>query len=164
MPPAQAPVMPQMPVEMPPMMTSTPPVMQAPVMQQAVVGPNYAGFWVRFGAVIIDAFVIGLIIQLPLNLLLSDATAKQLILGLVGLIYETLMVSSKWQGTLGKMALHLKVTDLNGNRLTLNRSVGRYLAKILSAITICIGYIMIAFTKKKQGLHDILAKTLVLRS
>lgn len=78
-------------------------------------------------------------------------------------LYCALMESSKNQGTLGKMALGLRVTDLDGNRITFGRATGRYFAKVLSSITLCIGFMMAGFTQKKQGLHDLVANTLVLR-
>jgi hypothetical protein len=74
------------------------------------------------------------------------------------------MESSTKQGTLGKMALGIKVTDLNGNRIDFSKASGRYFGKIISSIILCIGYIMVAFTQKKQGLHDIMAGCLVVNS
>jgi uncharacterized RDD family membrane protein YckC len=66
--------------------------------------------------------------------------------------------------TVGKMALSLKVTDMEGQRITFGRATGRYFGKWLSAVILLIGFIMAAFTAKKQALHDILASTLVLRA
>ena len=77
-------------------------------------------------------------------------------------LYFALMESSSKQGTLGKMALGIKVTDLDGNRISFGKATGRYFGKILSGMIMNIGFIMAAFTDKKQGLHDMLAKTLVL--
>ncbi|QIG54977.1 RDD family protein [Altererythrobacter sp. BO-6] len=65
------------------------------------------------------------------------------------------------QGTPGKRALGLIVTDLDGGRISPMRAVGRYFAKILSTIILFIGFIMIGFTERKQGLHDMIAGTLV---
>jgi uncharacterized RDD family membrane protein YckC len=73
------------------------------------------------------------------------------------------MESSARQATLGKMALGIVVTDLDGNRIGFGRATGRYFAKILSALILLIGFIMAAFTQKKQGLHDIIAGTLVVK-
>ena len=80
-----------------------------------------------------------------------------------GWLYFALMESSRFQGTLGKMAVQIKVTDLEGNRLTFGRATGRHFGKIVSGLTLGIGYIMAAFTEKKQGLHDIMAGCLVVR-
>ena len=71
------------------------------------------------------------------------------------------MESSSTQATLGKMAMSIVVTDISGNRVSFGRATGRHFAKIISAIILYIGYLMIAFTEKKQGLHDIIADTLV---
>lgn len=75
--------------------------------------------------------------------------------------YYVYAESSPWQGTLGKKILGIKVTDLRGNRVSFMRSLGRNLSVVFSRI-FYIGYIMAAFTKNKQGLHDMLAGTLVL--
>ena len=77
-------------------------------------------------------------------------------------LYYALMESSRKQATLGKMALGLKVTDMYGNRITFGRATGRYFGKILSGLILNIGYIMAAFTEKKQALHDMLANCLVI--
>ena len=71
--------------------------------------------------------------------------------------------SSSWQATPGKRALGLIVTDTEGRRISPARAVGRYFGKILSGLILLIGYIMIAFTERKQGLHDFLAGTLVVK-
>ena len=78
-------------------------------------------------------------------------------------LYYSLMESSLNQATLGKMALGLKVTDLNGNRISFGRATGRYFGHYLSALILGIGYLMIAFSEKKQGLHDMIAETLVVK-
>ena len=76
-------------------------------------------------------------------------------------LYFALMESSSKQATLGKMALGIIVTDLNGNRLSFGRATGRYFGKIISGAILMIGYIMAGFTEKKQALHDIIAGCLV---
>jgi uncharacterized RDD family membrane protein YckC len=78
-------------------------------------------------------------------------------------IYFAGMHASKWQATFGKKALGLLVTDLNGNRITFWRGLGRYFAMIFLSSIFMIGYIIAAFTDKKQSLHDLIAGTLVLR-
>jgi uncharacterized RDD family membrane protein YckC len=76
--------------------------------------------------------------------------------------YFSIMESSSRQATLGKMAMGIVVTDSNGRRISLGRALGRNLGKLISGIILYIGYIMIAFTAKKQGLHDIMADCLVM--
>ena len=79
---------------------------------------------------------------------------------LLSWLYFAILESSSSQATPGKMALGIKVTDMNGDRISFARATGRHFAKWLSSILL-IGYIMIALTAKKQGLHDLLASTLV---
>jgi uncharacterized RDD family membrane protein YckC len=79
-------------------------------------------------------------------------------------LYEALMESSSYQATLGKMIFGMKVTDLSGNRISFERATGRHFAKYLSGMILGIGYIMVGLTERKQGLHDLLAGTLVRRS
>ena len=76
-------------------------------------------------------------------------------------IYYVVMESSSTQGTLGKMALGIKVTDLKGSRISFGRASGRHFGKFISALILSIGFIMVAFTQKKQGLHDKMASCLV---
>ncbi len=135
---------------------------------------SYAGFWKRFVAAIID----GIIIELGSGIIVSvfifgmwkaGSTYGQEIIEvfalilryLSGWIYYIVMESSSLQGTLGKMILKIKVTDLAGDRVGFGRAIGRNLGKIISITIIFIGFIMVAFTKKKQGLHDMMARCLV---
>jgi len=78
-------------------------------------------------------------------------------------LYYALMESSKHQATIGKLALGLKVTDMNGQRISFARATGRYFGKIISGMILLIGYIMAGFTEKKQALHDIMANCLVVK-
>lgn len=78
-------------------------------------------------------------------------------------LYFAVLESSSLQATPGKLALGLRVTDENGDRISFLRATGRHFAKALSALILSIGFIMIAFTRRKQGLHDILARCLVVR-
>lgn len=149
----------------------------------------YAGFWRRFAAAIIDSIVLNILLS-PLmgaisfntvrftqdNLegmseeyllemvmpMLAMASAAALIGFIIQIIYFALMESSKYQATLGKLALGLVVTDTEGNRITLGRAAGRNIGKILSGIILMLGYIMAGFTARKQALHDLMAGTLVL--
>jgi uncharacterized RDD family membrane protein YckC len=79
-------------------------------------------------------------------------------------LYSALMESSSWQATLGKRALGLRVTDEHGERMSFAHATGRYFSKLLSAMTLGIGYLMVAFTDRKRGLHDMIANTLVVQS
>lgn len=124
---------------------------------------KYAGFWIRFCAAVIDSLVffpIGFVIGLVDSV--GDVGGWSLVSWIVGWLYFSLMESSGWQATLGKRLVGIRVTDLDGKRITFGRATGRYFSKILSWATLYIGYFMVAFTAKKQGLHDMLAGTLVL--
>ncbi len=86
-----------------------------------------------------------------------------LVLFLIQAGYFALLESSRWQATIGKRVCRLRVTGLDGGRISLPRAIGRYFAKFLSALILCIGFLMVGWTRRKQGLHDILAETLVVR-
>ena len=171
----------------PPSSPNFAPAYPAPVAPYAVVAPaaavGYGGFWIRVVAAIIDAIILRVVVapismifggvglagsmmgrvpHIPLALLGGGVTLIFLFFG--SWLYEAFMESSSYQATLGKMILGMKVTDLNGNRISFERATGRHFAKWLSAMILGIGYIMVGFTERKQGLHDLLAGTLVLRS
>lgn len=77
-------------------------------------------------------------------------------------LYYSLMESSKYGGTLGKMAVSIKVVDLDGNRVSFGRATGRYFSRIITNMTLLIGYILAGVTQKKQALHDMIASCLVI--
>ena len=86
------------------------------------------------------------------------------IINIIGIwLYHALMESSRWQATPGKLALGIRVTDLNGHRISFGRATGRHFGKIVSSIPLLIGWIMAAFTEKKQALHDMVAGCLVIK-
>ncbi len=135
---------------------------------------NYAGFWRRLVAVFMDGIIlriggsiVGYIVGLAFGTAGGSEQGAAIVAALISLIggwlYYTLMESSAKQATLGKMAMEIYVTDLNGDRISFGRATGRYFGKILSSLIFFIGYIMAAFTEKKQALHDKLAGTLVVR-
>ena len=144
---------------------------------------RYGGFWIRVVATLIDALAVGIVTG-PVSLIIGVITgiaghavampkpgvdlASFLITGsfstLVNWLYGALLESSSYQATLGKMALGLKVTDMEGRQISFARATGRHFAKILSGLTLCVGFIMVGFTRLKQGLHDMIAGTLVRRT
>ena len=147
-----------------------------------VAGAGYGGFWIRVVAAIIDSIILrvvvapvgmifgglgmaGMMSGIPhggLRILGSGITIILLIFG--SWLYEAFMESSSYQATLGKMIFGMKVTDLNGNRISFERATGRHFAKWLSTMILGIGYIMVGLSDRKQGLHDLLAGTLVRRA
>lgn len=134
---------------------------------------SYAGFWKRFAATIIDSLlimiawiIIGLLIIVMVTGGIDDFSVfDDMGFKLGGIIfswiYYAVMESSPMQGTLGKMALSIKVTDLKGTRVGFGKATGRYFGQFISGLILQIGYIMVAFTQKKQGLHDMMAGCLV---
>lgn len=167
---------------MPPGAASPPP---SPVQYMAAVQP-YGGFWIRLLAYLIDRFIVGAAFS-PIAIFFALRMIAELnryrydhdaqlghIFHFVGIIvplalivqwlYEALLTSSSWQATVGKRVLNLKVTDEAGNRISFERATGRFFAKILSGLILEIGFIMVAFTPRKQGLHDMIAGTLVMKT
>jgi len=101
--------------------------------------------------------------QMPVELVLIIVTFF-LVACVMAWLYYAWMESSTSQGTLGKMALGLIVTDLQGRRISFARATARFFARfITSMIPLGIGYILAGITEKKQALHDIIAGCLVLR-
>ena len=83
------------------------------------------------------------------------------ILGIViSWLYFCLSHSSKHQATIGMKMCKIKICDQNFKKITLGRATLRYFSAPLSGIIFLIGFLMIGFTKKKQGLHDLITKTL----
>jgi uncharacterized RDD family membrane protein YckC len=119
---------------------------------------KYAGFFLRFVAWVLDSFILAI----PTGVLVYLIPAIHPVLYIW--LYYAYMESSAYQATLGKMLLGIKVTDLKGKRITFLRATGRYFGKILSGLILGIGFLMIVFTEKKQGLHDIIAKCLVVKA
>lgn len=139
---------------------------------------RYAGFWIRLGAAIIDPLILfvvssglqTILVELTLNIDFDpqarySATYRGIILltsVVLPIFYECCFVASSWMGTPGMKLVGIKIIDYDGNQISLGRSFIRYLSQILSGLILCIGYIMIAFDPRKQGLHDKLAKTVVI--
>ena len=151
-------------------------------MEQSPV--QYAGFWKRFVAAIIDSLILGVVefmIFIPflgvlglgivahpeeadmgfLVALFSAYLFAVLAAIIAGWLYYALMESSAKQATLGKMAISIKVTDMAGNRISFGRATGRYFGRYVSALIMYIGFFMAGFTQQKQALHDIMAGCLV---
>lgn len=82
---------------------------------------------------------------------------------LITWLYYVLMESSKCQGTLGKMAVGIKVVKVTGEKVTFGRATGRFFAKSFLSPILYIGYIIAFFTEKKQALHDLIASTIVVK-
>lgn len=177
-----------------PVTEAAPPAQAAPVPAVAVPAPlayPYAGFWLRVAAYLIDgavmsvafgAVILVMVLLLgvsyfqalaagfndqnpafPVALVFTIMTAIFALAGVTWLYYAS-MESSSHQGTLGKMAVGLIVTDTAGRRISFGRASGRFFAKMITGmVPLGIGYIMAGFTEKKQALHDMIASCLVLK-
>ena len=129
--------------------------------------PPYAGFWIRTLAYVIDAIALGLV-TMPLVAFLTKLGVGDeqgnLLSIVISWMYFAVFESSDWQGTPGKKVLGLVVTDEQGQKISVIRATKRYAAKMLAAFLLGAGLIMIAFTARKQGLHDKLFHTLVFKA
>jgi uncharacterized RDD family membrane protein YckC len=167
------------------------PTSYAPPLLAPILPSPYAGFWLRVVAHLIDDLLLGIGIGILVLIgvaMVGVDSIRSMIEGMNGedfqmpgamisaivlvtlasivlvWVYNAAMESSKHQGTLGKMALGLIVTDSQGRPIGFAHATGRYFAKIITGlIPFGIGYAMAGFTEKKQALHDMIAGCLVLR-
>lgn len=122
---------------------------------------RFAGFWIRVVASMLDSMFI-VVLSLPTYFFGEPYGFLSQIV--IAFLYESLLTCGEHQATWGKRLMGLKVINADGGRLTFGASVGRYAGKILSTLTFFIGFLMVAFTDRKQGLHDRLADTFVVLS
>ena len=136
---------------------------------------SYGGFWKRVIAYLIDAFIIAFPVTMIFGTVIPQTmmteniqvtsvavSMPQVIMLVASWVYFAGLESSAWQATIGKKMLGMKVTDTSGERIDFIKATIRYFAKILSSFILMIGFIMVAFTAKKQGLHDFIAGTTVI--
>ncbi|NCF18110.1 MAG: RDD family protein [Haliea sp.] len=133
---------------------------------------NFAGFWIRVAAALIDTVLLSIVIGIPLTLIYGSEywTSEELVMGFWDAVFYivpvviTVWFWVKYLGTPGKMLLRLRVIDSNtGQAISTAKGVGRYLGYYVSAIPLLLGFVWVAFDKRKQGFHDKLAGTLVIR-
>lgn len=131
-----------------------------------------AGFCRRFAAFAVDWMICGvalvpvvLVISASMDLARSSDNSTGLVIDMVALfamwLYFASMESSRFQGTVGKLALGIKVTNLDGERMSFDLATTRFFGKFMTAAICGIGFITIAFNRRKQGPHDMFAKCLV---
>jgi uncharacterized RDD family membrane protein YckC len=144
----------------------------------------YAGFWLRLVAWVIDSLVLviptsvivafavaflGLELPPPEAMQMGRMPPMRFFLPMEALsitvqwLYFALMESSSWQGTLGKRALGVGVSDSHGKRISFGRASVRSFGKLVSSMTFLVGYVMAGFTERKQALHDIIADCIVVK-
>ncbi len=150
-------------------------------------GLEYAGFWIRFWAFVIDSILVAVIIQPILSavyrgmesaqdlmtleladLILEAFTPKGTIDVLLSWVFPAIAVILFWiyrSATPGKMVLRAKIVDAQtGAPPSAAQCIGRYLGYYVSIFTLFLGFLWIAFDPRKQGFHDKLAGTVVVRT
>lgn len=176
---AAAPIQAHTPIQTAPV--KQPQIQQTPTLSNTTYQPaysyfDYANFGLRLGAYLID-MVIFTIIQYLVTLGIlyvlieffkvrkDEAITFWAIVIYIYLAYRYFIKpeASSWQGTIGKKMIGIKVTDLNGKRISEANAVGRYFGKLLSTLIVFIGWLMPLWTDKKQALHDMVASTLVIK-
>jgi uncharacterized RDD family membrane protein YckC len=139
----------------------------APAPAESAVALQPAGFWLRFVALVVDSAL--MMILLGVMMIGAAGVSEDLVVPTYGLwvlisfLYWPVLESTTRRGTVGKMMLGLVVADIDGGKLPFLRSLLRNLAKIISAIPFYIGFLLAAFTARKQALHDLITKAVVLR-
>ena len=137
---------------------------------------NYAGFWIRFGAIVIDGFILWIftmILFIPLGIIMPTSNDNpfvalsfmpliMLLQYAIPAVYDTWFVG-KYGATPGKMACKLKIVVADGGRVSYSRALGRHFAKWLSSIILGIGFIMAVFDDERRTLHDRICETRVVR-
>jgi len=138
---------------------------------------NYGGFWIRLGAKIIDNVITGAVgagvaIMGGVSIGLTNPNSTSFPPAMIAVIafqylfpiaYTTFFLG-KFSATPGKMACGLKVVTADGHSISYLRAFGRYFAEIISALILCIGYIMAAFDYEKRTLHDRICTTRVIKN
>ena len=142
----------------------------------------YAGFWVRVAAALIDVIITSPLAFAILYIIGVDiaelGTLEQVIDGVapeptkaqriadfiswvVAISYSVYFVSSKSQATPGKKIMNIYIATVDGKKLSVNQCFARFLGTVLSGLLLGAGFLMVAFTKEKTALHDIICKTRV---
>lgn len=129
----------------------------------AITEPDYAGFWIRALATILDSLIVGL----PLNILFlatgnESGTSSQGLQTLILAVY-TIVLWVQWGRTIGGRLLGLRLVRVDGQPVTYGTAVVRYVMLIVSFIVLLLGVIWVGFDKRKQGWMDKAAGTYVIR-
>lgn len=158
------------------------------ILDHAPSTPKLANFGQRLAAILLDGIIMSIIttpimfafmgslmgsmatidMENPENIEQIDTSGIMtaflviyVLIPLLYVLYQAIFESSKYQATPGKMVAKIKVTDMDGQRASFLRCVGRNAARILSSAILMIGYLMPLWTEKRQALHDMIASTLV---
>jgi uncharacterized RDD family membrane protein YckC len=138
-----------------------------------VENQEYAGFWIRVAAALIDTIVFVIVFAIPLTLIYGSGywTSQEpasgvldIVIRYIAPIFITVWFWTKYLGTPGKMALRLRVVDARtGQAISTPQAIGRYFGYYVSILPLLLGFIWVGIDKKKQGFHDKLAGTVVIR-
>jgi uncharacterized RDD family membrane protein YckC len=132
---------------------------------------EYAGFWIRLGAGVIDILILAFLYYLLYTCIRAFAPTEPLRFILIILIFSSWFIEIiyvtgfwTWRGqTPGKIVMGIKVIRTDSSPVTIPYAFLRYLGYIICTLTLCIGFIYIAFDDRKQGLHDKIADTYVVK-
>lgn len=140
---------------------------------EALARIQYAGFWQRFAATMVDGLVLAIVVYVPLSLIYGEqywlgeqwvSGIWDVLLGYVLPFVATIWFWLRFLGTPGKMALRLEVVDAKtGAKMSRGQAILRYFAYLVSFLPLGLGFIWVAVDKRKQGWHDKLAGTVVIR-
>ena len=138
---------------------------------------EYAGFWIRCGAALIDTLLFAVVISISMTLIYSDAywfnfSSNKTTLGLwdfiltqVAPIVGTIWFWQRFMGTPGKIILGLKIVDVDtGGKLSIGQAIGRYVGYIIAVLPLCLGIFWVGIDKRKQGWHGKLASKVGIRT
>lgn len=137
----------------------------AEVAAPEALAAEYAGFWIRFAAAIIDWIAVGVVSTLFSFLAFRFGAFGGIFLSLVPLLLYHWLFTGLMGQTPGKMALRIKVVNAQGNRPGLGDAALREIVgKLISTIVVCVGFLWIAWGRNKQGWHDLVASTYVVKA
>lgn len=152
------------------------PIPNVGIASNSAMSVSYASFWFRTAAILVDGLIIILIFLIVtllyvLYFLFIGQNNPSLLSNIMQTLFYFIMLilyfpfmESRGGATFGKKIVGIKVLNANGEPVSFLRSLGRNFAKIISSLILMIGFMMAGFTKKKQGLHDIIASCVVVKS
>lgn len=147
--------------------------------RQHVLHPDFGGFWSRFIASFLD-FIILTILFLGIGKLIGltadeamevvsglnvgmDLSQEQSFFYILTIAYYIILPATPLRATFGKLVMQLQIVNVKGDRISLLRSTGRYLASFVSSVIFFLGFLLIIFHPDKRGLHDLMANTYVMK-
>ena len=167
-PPPEDPLPPPPPANLPPppaFDSAPPPPGYVPYGQHQGLQTDFAGFWIRFAASLLDGILIGVAVGIVGAILGAEAGLRNLISIAAGVAYYGSLEGGATGQTLGKKVCAIRVVDASTGQpgIGIGRGIGRYFARWLSAIPLLLGYFWMLWDSKKQTWHDKLASTVVVK-